>query len=105
MKKVLLTWGGWSGHEPQKCIEIVDGMLRAEGFQTEVHTTLDCYVDADKMAALSLVVPCWTMSQITKEQEKGLLAAVRGGVGIAGWHGGLCDSFRMNTEYQFMTGG
>jgi hypothetical protein len=26
-------------------------------------------------------------------------------VGIAGWHGGMCDSFRNNTGYQFMTGG
>ncbi|MBU2437935.1 MAG: ThuA domain-containing protein, partial [Acidobacteria bacterium] len=25
--------------------------------------------------------------------------------GIAGWHGGLADSFRSNTEYQFMVGG
>ena len=27
------------------------------------------------------------------------------GVGIAGWHGGLGDSFRNNVEYQFMVGG
>jgi type 1 glutamine amidotransferase len=105
MKKALLTWGGWAGHEPEKCIGIVDAVLRADGFETEIHTTLDCYLDADKMASLSLIVPCWTMMEISKEQEKGLLAAVKGGVGIAGWHGGMCDSFRKNTEYQFMTGG
>jgi type 1 glutamine amidotransferase len=34
-----------------------------------------------------------------------LLDAVRSGVGIAGWHGGLGDSFRNNVEYQFMVGG
>jgi type 1 glutamine amidotransferase len=45
------------------------------------------------------------MSQISREQEKGLLDAIKNGVNIAGWHGGLADAFRMNTEYQFMVGG
>ena len=48
-----------------------------------------------------LIVPVWTMGTITQEQE-GLLDAVRSGVGVAGWHGGMGDSFRNNTEYQFM---
>ena len=34
-----------------------------------------------------------------------MLEAVKSGVGIGGCHGGMCDSFRNNTEYQFMTGG
>jgi type 1 glutamine amidotransferase len=57
------------------------------------------------MSSLSVIVPCWTMGTISGEQEKGLLEAVRGGVGIAGWHGGMGDSFRNNCNYQFMTGG
>ncbi|MFH1570446.1 MAG: ThuA domain-containing protein, partial [Gemmatimonadota bacterium] len=52
-----------------------------------------------------LVVPVWTMGTIDGDQEKGLLAAVEQGVGIAGWHGGMGDSFRNNTTYQFMVGG
>ena len=55
--------------------------------------------------ALDLVVPVWTMGTITKEQEKGLLDAVASGVGIAGWHGGMADSFRNSVDYQFMVGG
>jgi type 1 glutamine amidotransferase len=47
----------------------------------------------------------WTMGTIAKEQEQGLLNAVHGGVGIAGFHGTMGDSFRNNTEYQFMVGG
>ncbi len=34
-----------------------------------------------------------------------LTAAVRGGVGLAGYHGGMCDAFREAVEYQFMCGG
>jgi len=30
---------------------------------------------------------------------------VRGGTGLAGWHGGIIDSFRENCDYQWMTGG
>ena len=66
---------------------------------------LEVYTDETYMRALDLVVPVWTMSEISKEQEKGLLGAVRSGVGLAGWHGGMADSFRQNVEYQFMVGG
>jgi type 1 glutamine amidotransferase len=31
--------------------------------------------------------------------------AVIGGVGLAGCHGGMCDAFRDNTDWQFMSGG
>ncbi len=105
MKKALIVWGGWEGHEPKQTAEVFAPILQAEGFDVEVSDTLDSFLDEDKMNALSLVVPVWTMGQITGEQSKGLLSAVKGGVGFAGWHGGAGDSFRQNTEYQFMVGG
>ncbi|HCE42461.1 MAG TPA: hypothetical protein DET40_02815 [Lentisphaeria bacterium] len=104
-KKALIVWGGWNGHEPEQCAKIGAEMLKNEGFEVELSATLDSYLDEKKMMALSLVVPVWTMGQITGEQEKGLMNAVMSGVGIAGWHGGMCDSFRNNTGYQYMTGG
>jgi len=105
MRRALAVWGGWDGHEPKQCIDIVAPILEANGFEVEVSNTLDSYLDEDKMKSLSLIVPCWTMGTITGEQEKGLLDAIRSGVGIAGWHGGMGDSFRNNTEYQWMVGG
>ena len=45
------------------------------------------------------------MSKIEKEECTNLSAAVREGVGLAGFHGGMCDAFRDSVEYQFMTGG
>lgn len=101
----MVTWGGWEGHEPQKCAEIFAAVLRGDGYDVEVYDTLDIYLNSEKMAGYDLIVPMWTMSTITKEQEKGLLEAVKAGVGIAGWHGGMADSFRQNTEYQWMVGG
>jgi type 1 glutamine amidotransferase len=104
-KNALMVWGGWDGHEPEQCIKIFAPFLREHGYEVEISDTLDAYLDPSKMLGLDLVVPVWTMGTITPEQEKGLLAAVESGVGIAGWHGGMADSFRNNVDYQFMVGG
>jgi len=105
MKSALVVWGGWSGHEPEQCANIFAPWLRKKGFNVTVSTNLDVYLDKKKMARYSVIVPIWTMGQITGEQSQGLQQAILGGVGLAGWHGGMCDSFRMDTGYQFMTGG
>jgi type 1 glutamine amidotransferase len=104
-KKVLVVWGGWDGHEPKQCVDIFAPWLEKQGFSVEVSDTLDAYLDVEKLKGLDLIVQAFTMSKITPEQAKALLDAVRSGVGLAGWHGGLADSFRDNTEYQFMVGG
>ncbi len=105
MKAALAVWGGWEGHEPRQAVGRFVSFLEGQGYAVEVADTLDAYLDAEKLRGLDLIVQCWTMGTITKEQERGLLDAVKGGVGLAGWHGGLIDAFRNNPEYQFMTGG
>lgn len=104
-KKAIMVWGGWEGHEPKQCVDIFAPILEEEGFAVTISDTLNTYKDRDLMAEQDLVVPAWTMGQIEGEQEQGLLAAVDRGVGIAGWHGCMADSFRNNTTYQFMVGG
>jgi uncharacterized protein len=105
MKSALIVWGGWEGHEPRQGAALFAPFLEQEGYEVDIATTLDVYRDCAKMHALDLIVPIWTMGTITQEQEKGLLDAVQSGVGIAGWHGGMADSFRNATDYQFMVGG
>jgi uncharacterized protein len=86
--------------------EIFRKFLAGAGFEVEVSDTLDDLLDENKLMALDLIVPEWTMGTIKREQLKPLLKAVYdGGVGLAGVHGGMCDSFRLETEYQLMTGG
>jgi len=104
-KKVLIVWGGWEGHEPKQCVDIFAPWLESKGFEVIISETLDSYLDRDLMMSCDLIVQSFTMSEITGEQSKGLLEAVKSGINIAGWHGGLADSFRQNTEYQFMVGG
>jgi len=105
MRFAVLVWGGWEGHEPRQCVERFLPFLRAEGFDLLVSDSLGVFADAATMARADLVVPCWTMGVLAEAEEKGLLAAVAGGAGIAGWHGGMGDAFRNSTDYQFMTGG
>ena len=104
-KKALVVWGGWDGHEPRQCAEIIAPWMEKRGFDVTVSATLDAYLEAEKMASYAVIVPIWTMGQISGEQSQALRTAVRNGAGLAGWHGGMCDSFRNDTEYQFMTGG
>ena len=104
-KKVLIVWGGWPGHQPKETVDVFAPWLSEQGFDVEISNSLDSYLDAEKMKGLSLIVQAITMGTITPQQERGLREAVRGGVGLAGWHGGLADSFRANTEYEFMVGG
>lgn len=104
-KNALIVFGGWNGHTPRESANVFAPLLREAGFNVELSESMDVYADAGKMSSVSVVLPIWTMGQITPEQEKGLEAAVRAGVGIAGFHGGIIDSFRSQTQYQFMTGG
>ena len=104
-KKVLYVWGGWDGHEPEQSVNVFVPWMREEGAEVVVSDTLDSYLDEDLMKSLDLVVQVWTMDKISKEQEAGLLKAIKSGIGLAGWHGGIGDSFRDNVTYQFMVGG
>lgn len=104
-KRILINWGGWEGHEPEACATLIADLLRERGVEVEVVSDLDVYADADRMATFDAVVPLWTMSRIGDEQEAGLLQAVRDGVGLAGWHGGMADAFRDSVAYQFAVGG
>ncbi|MEI7025097.1 ThuA domain-containing protein [Paenibacillus sp. y28] len=105
MKRALIVWGGWAGHEPEQVAAIFADVLRNEQFEVEVANTLDVFGDAEKLLGLDLIVPVWTMGEITKEQAANVSAAVQAGTGIAGCHGGMCDAFRTNVDWQFMTGG
>ncbi len=101
----LIIHGGWDGHQPREVADICARVLRDDGFDAELWDSLDAFNDTGNLARLSLIVPIWTMGKISDRQLANVCNAVRSGVGIAGCHGGMCDSFREATEWQFMTGG
>ncbi len=103
-KKALIVWGGWDGHTPDRSAAVVCAMLERHGFDVRVENSTTAYADP-AIHDLNLIVPMVTMSTIGKEEVANLCDAVRGGVGLGGFHGLMCDSFRQEVEYQFMTGG
>jgi uncharacterized protein len=104
MRQALIVWGGWPGHEPERCAGIVASMLEEEGFKVRIEDKTAAFADP-ALADLSLIVPIYTRSTIEKNEVENLTRAVRGGTGLAGFHGGMCDAFRDAVEYQFMCGG
>jgi type 1 glutamine amidotransferase len=104
-RKALIVWGGWDGHQPKEVAEIFRNVLEQENFEVEVSDTLEAFADGEKLKSLDLIIPVWTMGQIEQKLVNNVSIAVQSGVGLAGCHGGMCDSFRNNVDWQFMTGG
>ena len=104
-RRALVVRGGWEGHSPVEATERFIPFLEENGFSVDVHEGPEVYGDADLVAATDLVVQCFTQGEATDEQVTNLSNAVRGGTGLAGWHGGIVDSFRGSPDYLHMTGG
>lgn len=103
-RKALIAWGGWEGHTPERSAGIIRDMLEKNGFDVRIGHGSVLFADPE-LARFDLIVPVITMSTIEKPELENLTRAVLAGTGLAGFHGTMCDSFRNETEYQFMTGG
>ena len=104
MRKALIVWGGWPGHDPDLCASIYREWLKKEGFEVRIETETAAFLDPALMD-YSLIVPIYTMAKIEKPEALHLCEVVKSGVGLAGHHGGMCDAFRDSVDYQFMCGG
>lgn len=103
-KTALIFWGGWEGHTPARSAGVVKEILNGHGFDVRIEQGTSALADP-QLSEFDLIVPVITMTTIEKAQLESLTSAVKGGTGLAGFHGSMCDSFRNETEYQFMTGG
>jgi type 1 glutamine amidotransferase len=105
MKRALVVRGGWAGHQPVEATELFIPFLKSHDYVVAVHDGPEVYADPQTMAGIDLVVHCVTMSTIERDQLDGLRAAVAAGTGLAGWHGGICDSYRSSADYLQLIGG
>ncbi len=102
MKRALIVYGGWAGHDPEGIANLFEEMLSGEGICVDKSDSLDSFLG--DLSVYDLIVPVWTMGTLPSEAEKNIMEAVKNGTGIAGCHGGMCDAFRNSTGWQFMTG-
>ncbi len=105
MSKALIFYGGWEGHEPAAMAAIIQRELGAQSFEVQAENSLEPLDDAVRLREFDLIVPCWTMGELSEERTKNLADAVASGVGLGGFHGGMGDAFRGNLTYEWMTGG
>lgn len=105
-QKALILCGGWDGHEPKLVCERFKKFLEAEGFDVQVEEKLDIMQDLARLKEQDLIIPIWTMcnENLPKPYFEPIAEAIGSGVGLAGCHGGMCDAFRNNVLWQFITG-
>ena len=103
-KKAFIFYGGWEGHEPDLESARFKRWLEEDGFEVPRPDTFERCADKEYMKAFDLIVPCWTQGEMPDWCCFGISEAVADGTGLAGVHGGMCDSFRWSVEWQFMTG-
>lgn len=104
-RTALIVRGGWDGHQPVDTTDSVIPHLERHGFAVVVSDTTSSYADSELMAGVDLVVQCETMTTIERAEIAGLRAAVAAGTGLAGWHGGIADSYRNSADYLQLVGG
>ena len=105
MKRALVFRGGWDGHQPVQTSDFIAAELRKRDMEVDLFNDQECLLQPGLEEKYDVIIPVWTMGSLIPGAEQALCKAVKSGVDIAGWHGGMCDAFRQNTEYQFMTGG
>ena len=107
MRKALIVWGGWPGHEPEKGAQVIAQMLEEDGFAVDSTRDFNAFGRPD-LETFSLVVPnvTWHVSEetpVSDEAIRNLVKAVRGGVGFGTFHGSAV-AFPSAVDYHFMMG-
>jgi type 1 glutamine amidotransferase len=104
-RRALVVRGGWEGHSPVEATEMFIPFLEKNNFVVDVHEGPAAYDDAEALLTTDLVLQCYTQGVATDQQVTNLATAVAAGTGLAGWHGGIVDSYRASPDYLHLTGG
>lgn len=104
-RRALIVRGGWEGHQPVETTDLFVPLLAANGFEVRISESTAVYADAEYLASVDLIVQVETMTTIEDAEIAGLRAAIAAGTGLAGWHGGIADSYRNSADYLQLIGG
>ncbi len=104
MKRCLIVSGGYAPHQAPAAADRVARLLEPEGFQVTLRDDLSAY-DIEDLTSYDLIVPNWTVGDMSVDTAKRLWAAISSGVGLGGFHGGMVDGFRGSDRFRYMIGG
>lgn len=106
MKQALVVQGGWQGHEPQLTSRRFAHLLENNGYHVTLSDTLGCFrrpgLSDEARSDRHLLDHGHDRPTIYQKHQPGRRGRHRTGPDA---HGGMCDAFRNDTEWQFMTGG
>ncbi len=104
-KSALVVRGGWEGHEPVATTDLFIPFLAENGFDVQVVDSPEVYLETNCMLGVDLIVQSYSMGVVSNAAITALRASVESGTGLAGWHGGIVDSFRNSSDYLQLIGG
>jgi len=104
-RQALVVRGGWDGNLPGETTHLLLPVPEENGFTVRVEESTAVYTDEAFMDTVDLIVQINTMNTIEDAEFAGLQRAILNGAGMAGWHGGIADSYRNNADYLHMIGG
>ncbi len=99
-RRALVVWGGMALHTPERGAGIVRDLLEADGVAVTVTADYDRLGGPD-IGDFDLVVPVITGGTLPPETMARLVAAIRAGTGLAGYHMGLATSFRDSVPFRY----
>jgi len=105
MKKILIIYGGLKFHEPDKTIKLFISFLKSKNFAIDIRSNINIYSKINELKKYNIIFQNYGEKKIKRKQERGLIEAVKSGVGLVGFHAGLCDTFKNSYAYQYMVGG
>lgn len=103
--KALIVWGKCPCHQFDRHAEAFAVVLRSHKFHVDITSDLDIFLDPEHLKHTALLVQLWHKAGGSDAQAKGMLEAVKGGMGFVGCHAGIIDTFPTSMEYRMMTGG
>lgn len=100
--RVLLLWGGPPTHDPEAFADFAERELLAD-CEVKRSSTLDS-LTPESLSRFDLLVPIWMFDEIDRDQERALLSAVEGGLGVVAWHGAT-SAFLNSRPHKHLLGG
>ena len=104
VKSALVVRGGWYGHQPIEATDLFIPHLEKTASRYGSRSPRRS-MRTPLLAGVDLIVQCMTCPPSSRDEFEGLRAAVEAGTGLAGWHGGIADSYRNTSDYLHLIGG
>lgn len=100
MKRVLIIWGGWEGHNPENVANKLKELLMDRGYMVDSTSRLGALLNGN-LNDYSVIIPVWSCGIEGDIYLTQLIKAVESGVGIMAFHGGI-DWFSTEKYYEMI---